>query len=263
MMEKKKTIAVAMIVKNEADQLGACLESVAHWVDEIVILDSGSHDGTEAIARQFTDKFYVNKEWPGFGPQRRLAQSHVVSDYILWLDADERVTPELKNSILSVLSHPQENRVYAVPRLSWAFGRYIRHSGWYPGYVARLYPCCLTQYDTALVHEKVEIPSGVTVERLKGDLLHFTFTSLGQYLAKSAMYAESWAKQGENEGKKGGVGLGILHAMGRFFKMYVLKAGFMDGRQGIVLAWLAANSVFAKYVELWVRASTSRQKSTD
>ena len=100
----KPTIAVALIVKNEAQHLKACLETVHDWVDEIVVLDSGSTDNTEQITRRFTDKFYVNPEWPGFGPQRRLAQSYVESDYVLWLDADERVTPELKQSILDSVS---------------------------------------------------------------------------------------------------------------------------------------------------------------
>ena len=95
----KPTLAVALIVKNEAQHLQACLETVHQWVDEIVVLDSGSSDNTEEIARRYTDKFFVNSQWPGFGPQRRLAQSYVESDYVLWLDADERVTKELKESI--------------------------------------------------------------------------------------------------------------------------------------------------------------------
>lgn len=100
----KPTIAVALIVKNEAQHLKACLETVHDWVDEIVVLDSRSTDKTEQVARTFTDKFFVNQEWPGFGPQRRIAQSYVESDYILWLDADERVTPELKESILAAVA---------------------------------------------------------------------------------------------------------------------------------------------------------------
>ena len=99
----KPTLAVALIVKNEAKHLQACLKTVHEWVDEIVILDSGSTDNTEQVARRFTDKFFSNTHWPGFGRQRQIAQSYVESDYILWLDADERVTPELRQNLLEAL----------------------------------------------------------------------------------------------------------------------------------------------------------------
>ncbi len=163
----KPRLAVALIVKNEAANLKACLETVKDFADEIIILDSGSTDGTEEVARRFTNKFYVNADWPGFGPQRQLAQSYVTADYVLWLDADERVTPELRDSIEAALNKPQENTLYRIPRLSWVFGRYIRHCGWYPDKVVRLYPTKLTGYDNALVHEKVEIPAGVNIVDLE------------------------------------------------------------------------------------------------
>lgn len=195
----KPTIAVALIVKNEAQHLKACLETVHDWVDEIVVLDSGSTDNTEQIARRFTDKFYVNPEWPGFGPQRRLAQSYVESDYVLWLDADERVTPELKQSILDSVSENKADTIYQTARLSWVFGRYIRHCGWYPDRVLRLYPTTLTQYNDALVHEKVEVTKTMKVENLNGDLIHFTYNDMNHYLVKSAGYAKAWAEQREKK----------------------------------------------------------------
>lgn len=253
----KPTLAVAIIAKNEALHLKACLETIKGWVDEIVVLDSGSTDDTEEIARNYTDKFYVNKQWPGFGPQRQLAQSYVESDYILWLDADERVTPELKQSILAAVASNKTDTVYQFPRLSWVFGRYIRHCGWYPDRVLRLYPTKLTQYNDALVHEKVKVTASMKVETLQGDAIHYTYNDIHHYLVKSAGYAKAWADQREKRGKKSSISQGILHALGCFLKMYVLKAGFLDGKQGFLLSLLSAHSTFVKYADLWARSKKS------
>ena len=164
------TISVAMIVKNEAQDLANCLDTVKDWVDEIIILDSGSTDNTKEIALSYGVKFYENTEWPGFGKQRQLAQQYVTSDYVLWLDADEHVTPELQQAILSAVKNDRENTVYEITRVSEVFGREIRHSGWYPDYVVRLYRTNYAQYNDSLVHEKVEFPAGTKLEKLTGYL---------------------------------------------------------------------------------------------
>ncbi|WP_373958871.1 glycosyltransferase family 2 protein [Vibrio gigantis] len=256
----KPTLAVALIVKNEAKNLDACLKTVADWVDEIVILDSGSTDETEQVARKYTEKFHVNKDWPGFGPQRRLAQKYVESDFILWLDADERITDELKVSIQQAVEKNEQNTLYNICRLSWVFGRYIRHCGWYPDRVVRLYPTQLTQYDDSLVHEKVEISTDMNVKELSGDAIHYTYNDLHHYLVKSAGYAQAWAEQREKRGKKSSILEGMLHAVACFLKMYVFKAGFLDGKQGFLLSVLSAHSTLVKYADLWVRTSTEKPK---
>lgn len=249
----KPTLAVALIVKNEAAHLKACLETVQGWVDEIVVLDSGSSDETEQVAREFTDKFFVNAEWPGFGPQRRIAQSYVESDYVLWLDADERITPELKTSILNAVEQNKPDTVYQFARLSWVFGRYIKHCGWYPDRVLRLYPTKLTQYTDALVHERVEVSKEMQVANLDGDAIHYTYNDVHHYLVKSAGYAKAWADQRQKRGKKSSISQGIVHALACFMKMYILKVGFLDGKQGFLLSLLSAHSTFVKYADLWVR----------
>ena len=220
------TLSVAMIVKNEAHYLAQCLDTVKDWVDEIVILDSGSTDATQQIAEQYGAKFYQNTDWPGFGKQRQLAQQYVTSDYVLWLDADERVTPEL---------------------------RQIRYSGWYPDYVIRLYRKDFTQYGDQLVHEKVELPINTNIQKLNGDLLHYTYQNIHHYLVKSAGYAKAWANQQEKAGKKATLWQGISHAIGCFVKMYFIRLGFLDGKAGLLLAILSAHSTFVKYADLWVR----------
>lgn len=248
----KPTLAVALIVKNEADNLRPCLATVADWVDEIVILDSGSSDDTLAIAKDFRAQLFTHTDWQGFGKQRQLAQSYVQSDWVLWLDADERVTTELRDEIQALLRAPPTHTVFAIPRLSWAFGRFIRHSGWYPGCVVRLYPTPLTTYDTALVHEKVLVPDGVKVQRLRGDLLHYPYRNMQHYVQKVSGYTDQWAQQQHSRGKKTFLLQGIGHAIACFTRMYIFKAGILDGVQGFILAVIGSYTTFIKYADLWV-----------
>lgn len=252
------TITVALIVKNEANHLQACLETVQGWVDEIVILDSGSTDSTEAIARQFTDKFFVNPEWPGFGKQRQLAQQYITSDYVLWLDADERVTPELKSNIQEAINANKPNVAYKVNRLSDAFGKEIHYSGWSPDWVLRLYRTNEAQYNDALVHEKVITSDSVHVEKLKGRLLHFTYDNLHHYINKTTGYLKAWTDEREGK-KKAGLSTALIHAIGCFIKMYIIKRGFLDGKHGFILAWLATHSTFIKYIDLYLREEAKKK----
>lgn len=246
------TLSVVLIVKDEAENLPACLETAA-WADEIVVLDSGSSDETVAIARSYTDKVFVASDWPGYGPQRQRAQAHASGDWILMLDADERITPELQASIKEIVAADRRDSVYSVPRLSWVFGRYIRHSGWYPDYVARLYPRERAGYGDERVHEKLHYPPKMVEKRLSGDLLHYTYRDLNHYLVKSAHYAEAWAQQRFEKGKKATLLQAFTHGVGCFVKMYLVRAGFLDGKQGLLLALLSAHSTFVKYADLWVR----------
>ncbi|KEY91400.1 alpha-L-glycero-D-manno-heptose beta-1,4-glucosyltransferase [Candidatus Photodesmus blepharus] len=260
MFEKKSTLAAVLIVKNETQHLNACLETIYEWIDELVILDSGSTDNTEEIARKYTDKFFVNRNWSGFGLQRQLAQSYVESDYIFWLDADERVTLDLKESILGAIISDRPNTLYQFSRLSWVFGRYIRHCGWYPDYVLRLYPTHLTQYNNSLVHEKVEVTGDMIVENLSGDIIHYPYNDMNHYLIKSASYAKAWAEQRRKNGEKSSVSKGFFHAIGCFLKMYIIKVGFLDGKHGFVLSLLSAHSTFVKYTTLWIQAIIEKDR---
>lgn len=251
------TIAIALIVKNESSNLAECLKDL-DWADEIVILDSGSTDNTKEISEQFGAKFFVNDSWLGFGKQRQIAQSYATCDWIFWIDADERITPELQQQILSTIKENRQNTVYSVPRLSWAFGRFIRHCGWYPDRVLRLYPTHLTHYDDSLVHEKVVINEGIKVKKLSGDLLHYTYKDLEHYLVKSAGYAAAWADQRISQGRSSSIFQGITHAIACFVKMYILKAGFLDGKQGFLLSLLSSHSTFVKYADLWIKTKTHK-----
>lgn len=253
-------LSAVLIVRDEAANIDDCLASVA-WADEIVVLDSGSRDDTVERARKRGARVEVDTDWPGYGIQRQRAQTLATGDWILMIDADERVTPGLAGEIRAALARNDRDRAYALPRLSWCFGRYIRHGGWYPDYIVRLYPRDRGRYDDALVHEKVVLDPGVTTERLSGDLLHFTYDSLRHYLVKSAHYAEAWADQRELNGRSASLSQAILHAAARFIRMYLLRAGFLDGRAGFLLALLSAHSTFAKYADLWLRRQPRKHDS--
>lgn len=252
-------LSVVVLTHNEAGNLEACLASAA-WADEVIVCDSGSTDATLEIARRHGARIVEHRDWQGFGVQRQRAQAACTGDWVLMLDADERITPELRASIARVLASDDRSRAYEVARLSWCFGRYIRHSGWYPDRVLRLYPRERGGYNAALVHEKVELAPGIKVGCIAGDLLHFTYRDLQHYLVKSAGYAAAWAVQRALAGRRSSLAQGLWHGLACFLKMYLFRAGFLDGRAGFLLAVLSAHSTFAKYADLWVRAQPGRPK---
>lgn len=248
-MADKKRLSVVLIARNEADLLPECLESVA-WADEIILLDSGSEDATPDVARQFGAKVFTNEQWPGFGKQRQLAQSYATGDYILMIDADERVSPELRQSVENVLNNSQENTVYSFGRSNLFLGKFMRHSGWYPDRVNRLYKADKFRYNDDFVHESLNTGTAKIVD-LDGDLLHLTCRDFFAFQRKQMNYAEAWAKQRYQQGKRCSYFAIISHTLGAFFKTWILRAGFLDGKQGLVLAGVNAQYTFNKYAALW------------
>ncbi|TAA46013.1 MULTISPECIES: glycosyltransferase family 2 protein [Corallincola] len=249
-MSERATLAVAMITKNAGPRFAEALASVS-WADQVVILDSGSTDDTLEIAKAAGAVVHASKAWPGFGPQRQAAQKLVTCDWLLWLDSDEVVTKELQHSINQLLTNADPNYAYSINRLTDFFGRFIRHSGWYPDRVVRLYATNRFHYDDALVHEKVLV-SKDKVRPLSGDLLHYTADDFHDYMAKSLRYSNDWAKQKHAKGKRTTV-VGILgHSLASFLKKYLIQRGFLDGKHGLLLAFQSSHYVFNKYLALWI-----------
>lgn len=248
------TLTLALITKNEAANLAACLDSARALDCPVVIIDSGSTDATAEIAARYGVRFHVYPDWQGFGAQRNRAHQHLDSDWVLWLDADERLTPELCRSIAAVVAAtPADGRTaFAFNRLSNTFGAFIRHCGWYPDWVVRLYPVRHARYSDDLLHEKVLLPEGCRTERLQGDCLHYTYTTLEQFLHKQNLYSRIWAEQRHTQGRSSSLFGAFVHGAGSFLKMYLLKAGFLDGRHGLLLSVLSAQSAFNKYAALWL-----------
>jgi (heptosyl)LPS beta-1,4-glucosyltransferase len=242
------SISAVLIVKNEAQKLAACLQTL-RWADEILVLDSGSEDDTVAIANAHGARVFVNRDWQGFGVQRERAAQLATGDWIFMIDADERVTPELQASILAAVQ--QGEAIWQVNRLCWCFGRFIKHSGMHPDWVPRLYPRCRAIYDETRVHERLVNHQQLPVHRLSGVLLHYLYDSVRHQQQKAAHYAQEWALQRQRAGKTSSLASAVLHAFACFIRMYLLRAGFLDGKQGLLLALLLSQSTFAKYAELW------------
>ncbi|EQD56143.1 glycosyl transferase, group 2 family protein [mine drainage metagenome] len=203
----------------------------------------------------------VEADWQGFGVQRQRAQSCARGDWLLMVDADERVSTELASEIQEAVCQAGHSgiQVFEIPRLTAVFGRFIRHGGWYPDPVARLYAREATHYDSARVHERLVPGPSVRMGRLTHPLLHYSYRNLSQYLAKSSLYAKEWANEREERGCRGSLGQGLVHAVGCFFRMTVVHAGFLDGPEGFLLAVLSAHSTFIKYAELWLRGRTGSE----
>ncbi|VAX10257.1 hypothetical protein MNBD_GAMMA25-36 [hydrothermal vent metagenome] len=246
----ENSISVIVIAFNEEDALVDCLESV-FWANEIIVVDSGSTDQTLEIARKYTDNVYIEADWQGFGIQKQRAQFYARGRWILSIDADERVTPELQQEILAAAL--ADDAAYSMPILPHCFGRFIRHGGWYPAPKVRLYPRLRAGYGSQQVHEKLEYEGELEIRKLKGDLLHYTYRDIEHYLLKSAHYAAAWAAPREAKGRKVTLFQGAIHAFTCFLRMYVFRAGFLDGKQGFLLAVLSSHSTFVKYADLWVR----------
>lgn len=252
--KKAATLACAIITKDAGPRFSECLASV-DWVDEIVVLDSGSSDATVELAERAGAKVFHSDTWRGFGPQRRLAQRNVKSDWILWIDSDEVVTEELRQSIERVMQNPQVDTAYEISRLSDFFGKFMRHSGWYPDAVVRLHAKKTYQYNSAIVHEKLEVPKHL-VKPLEGDLLHYTSDDYYDYMQKSLRYANDAADQLYAKGRTTTIPRILASSVWMFFKKYIFQLGFADGRHGLMLAFQSSHYVFNKYFGLWAKQHT-------
>jgi glycosyltransferase involved in cell wall biosynthesis len=242
-------LSVILITRNEAANIAACLESVA-WADEIVVVDSGSTDETPAICRRYTQNLTVT-DWPGFGPQKNRALDRATGDWVLTIDADERVTPELRAEIEQVLQAPDAD-AYELPRLSSYLGQAMRHGGWWPDHVTRLFRRGSARFSEARVHETLQV-TGRT-GRLKQHLIHHPFRSLDQVIGKMDSYSTAAAAGMAERGRSAGLTSAVLHGLFAFLRTYVLRAGFLDGRLGFVLAVSNAEGAYYKYLKLAERS---------
>ena len=242
------SLSVILITKNEEANLKDCLESVS-FADEIIVVDSQSSDKTQEIARSFGAKLEITSDWPGFGPQKNRALNLATQDWVLSIDADERVTPELKQEILATMASANAADCYAIPRSSWYCGRFMKHSGWYPDYVDRLFKRGSAKFSDHLVHERL-LPTGSS-GKLNNHFLHYSYRDFSQVLKKVDVYSSAAAQQAYKQGKKGGLGEALIHGFWAFFRTYVLRRGFLDGKHGLALAISNAATSYYKYLKLW------------
>jgi glycosyltransferase involved in cell wall biosynthesis len=242
-----------VITRNDEGRLGPCLASVA-WADEIVVVDAESTDRTVEIARGFTDRIVV-RAWPGFAAQKNFAVEQARSEWVLSVDADEEVSPELAAEIRGVLAGPPAVDGYALPRRNIFWGRWIRHGGLYPDWQVRLFRRGRGRFVERAVHESVEVAG--EVRRLRGPLIHRSYDNVGQFLERANRYASLAADDLVRGGARVGPAPLVLRPLGRFATMYVLRRGFLDGTPGLLLAGLYAYYVFIRSAKVWERTRGS------
>lgn len=243
-------ISVVILTKDEESSIRGCIESVA-WASQIIVYDSGSLDDTVQIAHEENVDVYIDAEWQGYGRQRQKAEECARFDWILMLDADERISLALADELRQIFRDESTGFAFEIPRLNSCFGRFIKHGGWYPDYVVRLYRRSEVTWNDALVHERLTLTDGFRVQRLKNPLYHYPYRDIPHYMMKSARYAAAWAENKLRQGRSSSIASATLHALWAMLRMYVLRLGFLDGRQGFLLAVLSAHSVYAKHAHLW------------
>ena len=262
-------LSAILITRNEAHNLEDCLASLKDLADEIVVVDTQSSDDTVAIAQKFGAKVAQPQDWPGFGLQKNRALALATQPWVLSIDADERVTPELAAEINVAIgrAHKDGNHhdpiakhfnAYEIPRKSWYCGKFIQYSGWRPDYVLRLFRKNSAKFSDDLVHERV-IAEG-DIGQLKNHLLHYSYLDFSQVLAKVDAYSSAAAQQAFNRGEKGSIGKAVMHGVWSFFRTYFLRAGFLDGVHGLALAISNSQTSYYKYLKLWTMYQSKGNK---
>lgn len=239
-----------IIAKNEEKNIGRCLQSLTGCSDDIiVIIDEDSTDRTEDIVNGFQHVTYKKTKWLGYSKTKQFAVSLTSNDWILWIDADEALTSELQKELNEFKNTQPNLNAYSIKRKAYFLGRWIKHSGWYPGRVTRLFNKKFVSFSENDVHEHL-IVNGETGE-LKNDLEHYTDPSIHHYFEKYNRYTSLAAEEMFNRNKRFSMVDITIRPIFFFIKMYFLKAGFLDGRQGFMLAVFSSAYVFTKYCKLW------------
>ena len=240
------TVGVALIARNAAARLAQCLAALS-FADDIVVIDGGSTDDTVSIAQAHGARVIVHTDWPGFGPQKNRAVEALSADWILSIDTDEIVSPELAASIQAAIRAPRAE-VYALDRLSSFCGQWVRHSGWYPDWVPRLFKRGAARFSDDLVHERLvfETPAA----RLEGKLMHYSYEDFETVLRKLDAYSSAGAQQRHAAGKRGGFGKALGRGAWAFIRTYLLRRGFLDGRTGFMIAIFNAETVYYRFLKL-------------
>lgn len=242
-------LSAIVITKDEAAKIGACLDSLA-FCDERIVVDGGSTDETVDIARAKGARV-EHHDWEGFGPQKNYALSLATGDWVLSIDADETVSPALAAEIERTIATPTAD-AYEFPRLSMFCGRAMYHSAWYPDYVLRLFRRGTARFTDDSVHERV-VPQG-PVARLTAHLDHTPVERIEQALARMDRYSTLAAEAMVKQGQRVWFLSGIFHGYWAFIRLYFLRLGFLDGKQGFLLAVATAEGSYYKYMKAWLRS---------
>jgi glycosyltransferase involved in cell wall biosynthesis len=238
-------ISAIVITKNEEKNISDCLKSI-EWADELIVVDSESTDRTVEIAKQFTDKVFIRK-WEGYVPQKKYALSLAINEWVLSLDADERITPELKEEILKLSSGNFSG--FKIKRKNFLIKKEITSCGWEKDYQLRLLKKDKTSFSDRLVHEKFIVEGDVAT--LKNPMLHYTFSSFSDYLSKINNYTSLKAQELFKKKKRIGGWTIFSHTISAFFAFFIFRKGFKDGVYGLIISLLHSVSTMMNYIKLW------------
>lgn len=241
------TLSIIIVAKNEAINIAECVRS-ARFADEVIVLDSGSSDGTAELARAEGARVLVT-DWPGYGPQNNRGIALATGDWFFSLDADERITPELAAEIRAAIERADLDG-FRVPRSSMYCGRFIRHGGWTPDYTWRLARRGKARFTEHYLHAHLEVQGATGT--LRHPIVHYSFRSMESVLEKLNRYSSASARDMTSAGRKGSLGRAVAHGLWAFFRTYVLRLGFLDGRWGFMLAVSNAEGTYYRYVKLWL-----------
>lgn len=250
-------VSAIIITKNAGATLGRCLESLA-WTAEIVVVDSGSTDDTVSIARALGAQVHATPDWPGYGPQKNRALEHASGDWVLSIDADEWVTDAARAEIERTIGAADAAPAYALPRRSSFCGRYMKHSGWWPDYVVRLFRRGAARFSDDLAHERLVVDG--RVGKLKAPLMHEAIVDLDQMLGKMNGYSTASALMLSRRGKRATLAGALLHGWWAFMRTYFLRLGLLDGREGFLLAVANAEGSYYRYVKLMLLAERQHDR---
>jgi len=246
--EIRPTVSAIVVCFNEEERIRDCLESL-RWCDEVVVVDSFSTDRTPEICRNYTDRF-IQRPWAGYRDQKAYAHSQATKDWVLLVDADERVTAELQNEILEVLARESGDYAgYSVPRLVHYLGRWWWRGGWYPDYDVRLFRRDRGTWGGSDPHEKIIVEGAV--RRLRHPLHHFSYRNIEDHLNRINRFTSISSRELRKSGHRWRLSEALLRPPVRFFHSYILKRGFMEGFAWLYVAVTAAVYVFLKYAKLW------------
>ncbi len=242
-----KKLSALVLTYNEEDHIADCLESI-NWIEQIIVVDSFSDDRTKEICKQYANVSFYENDFKDFASQRNFGLNKIKTDWVFVIDADERVTEELREEILEILNETEAKAEgYEIARKNYFLAKWIKYCGWYPDYTLRLFK---SKYRyQGLVHESPEI-SG-EIEKLKNDFIHYTYKDLESYAAKMNHYTTLDAEKKYNAGKSVSISYIIIRPFLEFIKKYLFKKGFLLGSQGFILSVLSAYYQFLKAIKLW------------
>lgn len=247
-------LTVTVITCNEAEHIAAALDSVA-WADEIIVVDSGSTDGTPDIARAKSTRVIV-REWPGYSAQKNFAADEASNDWVLSMDADERVTPPLAAEIRALLARGPDARGYRIRRVSHYLGQWIRSTDWFPDYQLRLYDRRAGRWNGLRIHESFRLADSAPA-KLHGEMEHYAYRDVAHHVQKINHYTTLIAEQWHDEGRRAAAVHVLVHPLLAFLRNYIVRGGLRQGTTGLIISSLNSYYVFLKFAKLWERQRRS------